>query len=201
VGFVGRLCPEKGVDVLLEATPALLNRCPDARVIVIGTGPEEGRLQQLAWDLRIGDSVTFLGHRDDVLHLLPEIDVLAVPSRSDGTPLVVHEAMQAGVAVVGSAVGGIPDRLGDGRYGVLVPPGRCDALAEAVAGLLLDPVARVRLSRIARRAAARHTFTGMVDLVEQAYVEAIAHRSRTPRSVVRATVAVSRSQVELAEVE
>jgi glycosyltransferase involved in cell wall biosynthesis len=201
VGFVGRLCPEKGVDVLLGATPAVLRSRPDARVVVIGSGPEERRLQQLACDLRISDSVTFLGQRDDVLDLLHDIDVLAVPSRSDGAPLVIHEAMQAGVAVVGAAVGGIPDRLGDGSYGILVPPGRCDALGDAVAGLLVDPDARARLSRVARRAAARHTFSGMVDTVERAYAEAIAHRSGTPRPAMRAPAPVNRSPVELAEVE
>jgi glycosyltransferase involved in cell wall biosynthesis len=201
VGFVGRLCPEKGVDVLLAATPAVLRSRPDARIVVIGSGPEERRLQQLACDLRISDSVIFLGHRDDVLDLLPDIDVLTVPSRSDGAPLVIHEAMQAGVAVVGADVGGIPDRLGDGSYGILVPPGRCDALAQAVAGLLVDPDARVRLSRVARRAAARHTFSGMVDTVERAYADAIAHRSGTPRRAARGPAPVNRSQVELAEVD
>jgi glycosyltransferase involved in cell wall biosynthesis len=179
VGFIGRLCPEKGVDVLIRAMPLLLTLCPDVRLVVIGSGPQERGLRQLSRDLGLGGCVTFLGHRDDVPEQLPSLDVLAIPSRSDGAPLVIHEAMQAGVPIVGSAVGGIPDRLGAGKYGILVPPGRTDALAEALAGLLLDPDARVRLSRRARRSAARNTFSGMVDVVERAYAEALAQAAST----------------------
>jgi glycosyltransferase involved in cell wall biosynthesis len=183
VGYVGRLCPEKGVDLLIRAMPLLSRRSQGAHLVVVGDGPDERRLRRLAQDLGVGDCVAFLGHRDDVPALLRQMDVLAVPSRSDGAPLVIHEAMQAGTAVVGSAVGGIPDRLEDGRCGVLVPAGRVDALADALSGLLADADARRRLSRAARRAAARHTFAGMVDVVERAYADAVAaRRGRSKRS-------------------
>jgi glycosyltransferase involved in cell wall biosynthesis len=174
IGFLGPLRREKGLDVLLRALPALLRSCPDVRLVVAGGGPEEPRAEQLAWALGVRDHVRLLGDRPDPLHLLAELDVLVVPSRHDGAPTVVHEAMRAGVPVVGSDVGGIRDRLEGGRYGVLVPPGHPDALAEALARLLLDPAARMRLAWAAARAAARHTFEGMVDVVEQVYAEVLA---------------------------
>lgn len=177
VGFVGRLQPEKGVDVLVRAFATLLDEHPSAHLVVVGNGPERAALEELSGRLGIAPSVTYLGSRPDAVALLPWFDVVAVPSRTDGAPLVAHEAMLAGVPVVGSAVGGIVDRLWGGQAGVLVPPGDPQALAVALAGLLADPEARRRQAAAGREAAQALSFDGMLDGIEAVY-ESVA---RSPR--------------------
>ena len=97
VGFAGRLTPEKGADVFLRAASLVARVVPEARFVVIGDGRLRGVVEALAGDLGLlEESVRFLGFRDDAAGLIAGLDILAVPSRSDGTPLVVGEAMTAG---------------------------------------------------------------------------------------------------------
>lgn len=170
VGFVGRLQPEKGVDLLLQALPQVLTAVPAANLVIVGDGPDRAGLEALTRRLGVTRSVTFLGAREDAAALLPWFDIVTVPSRTDGTPLVGHEAMLAGVPVVGSATGGIIDRLDDGRAGLLVPPGDPTALADAVTSLLRNPTERQRLGEAGRRAAASSSFTAMLDAYEDLYL-------------------------------
>jgi glycosyltransferase involved in cell wall biosynthesis len=187
IGFIGRLCPEKGVDVLLHAFAPVLRRFPAARALIVGDGPQHDDLRSLAASLGIAGPVTFAGHREDIADLLPSFRVLVVPSRSDGTPLVIHEAMLAGVPVIGSNVGGIPDRLRGGDLGTLVPPGDADALAGALCGVLADPAGFRRVAARARRAATSMGFASMVDAIESVYSEVI-QRSVEPALPDRRTV-------------
>jgi glycosyltransferase involved in cell wall biosynthesis len=178
VGLVCRLAPEKGGDVLLRAAALLRPGLPDLRVTVVGDGPVRPRLEALARRLGLGDAVAFCGFRPDAARLIAGLDVLAVPSRSDGSPLVVLEALAAGVPVVASAVGGIPDQVRDGREALLVPPGDAVALAAALRAVLTDP-ARARALRAAgRRRAADLTHDRMVDEVEDAYRRVLAATAR-----------------------
>ena len=169
VGYVGRLVPEKGVDVLLEAFALLRRVEPGARLVVVGDGPERDRLAAAASRLEVAEAVDLLGYRADARDLLAGLDVLAVPSRSDGTPLVVAEAMAAGVPVVASDVGGLPDRVRPGVDGLLVPPGRPEPLARALLAVLGDRVLAARLSRAGRAAASASPHTAMVDEVVGVY--------------------------------
>lgn len=169
VGFIGRLQPEKGVDVLLEAFVLVRAVVRDASLVIVGQGPEHAALQRKAAELQLLDAVHFVGHRDDVPAVLAALDVLAVPSRSDGSPLVIQEALQAGVAVVGSRVGGVPDRLGNGEAGILVPPESPEHLATAISSLLLDGQARAALGERARQQASLHSYDAMVKTVSDLY--------------------------------
>ena len=169
VGCIARLQPEKGVDVLVRAFRQVSTELPDVHLVVVGEGPHRPALTRLADTLGIGRIVHFLGYRDDVPLLLDRLDVLAVPSRSDGSPLVIHEALQTGTPVVGSCVGGIPDRLADGSAGVLVPPGDDRALARAIRDLLVDEGARRRLIAAGLRRASTHTYASMVSDVCRVY--------------------------------
>lgn len=125
---VGRLHPQKGYDVLVRALPAL----GDAVVAVAGDGPLEGELRRTA------PQVHWLGRRDDVADLLAAADVVVLPSTWEARSLTAQEALRAGRPLVATAVGGIPDLVGDGA--VLVPPGDPHALGAAVRRLLDDPV-------------------------------------------------------------
>lgn len=178
LGFIGRLEREKGLDVLLHAMADVVRRFPKAGLVVVGDGPERRSVERLAEGLGVASSVAFLGYRADVPMLLGDLDVLVVPSRTDGAPLVVHEAMVAGVPVVGSATGGIIDRLHHGSVGVLVPPGEAACLAIQLLRLLSDDGGRRRLGDAGRHAASAASFAGMLTEVEEIY-RAVAGRARS----------------------
>ena len=177
LGFIGRLEPSKGVDVLLRALPGVLRVRPDVRLVVIGTGPGEVNLTALARQLGVESAVRFLGFRADARALLSRFELLVVPSRSDGSPLVVHEALEAGVPVIGSAVGGIVDRVAGGEAGVLVPAGDVDALTGAILALLADAARRDQLRSAGRRLAAHVTYAAMMDAVEDVYDDVLGVRA------------------------
>jgi glycosyltransferase involved in cell wall biosynthesis len=145
--FVGRLRIRKGVEVLLEA----LREIPGAVLRIAGDGEHRAALERAAADL--GPAVTFLGTRDaaQVRALLRGAAALVVPSIYEGMPLVVLEAMEAGVPVVASAVSGIPEVVIDGETGWLVPPEDPRALAHALEEVLADPAEARRRGEAGRR--------------------------------------------------
>jgi glycosyltransferase involved in cell wall biosynthesis len=144
--FLGRLVPEKGVDLLMKAIPR------GARLIVAGSGPERVRLERLA-----SDGVQFLGEirGAEKRHLLAAADVLVIPSRVDGAPTVAREALAAGVPVLASRVGGLPELIRDGVDGLLVAP-ITSAFAQALARLRDEPLLLAHLRRGADRDPLRH---------------------------------------------
>ncbi len=131
---VGRLHPQKGYHVLLRALPDLTG----AVVAVAGDGPLEAQLRIAAPQVR------WLGRRDDVADLLAAADVVVLPSVWEARSLTAQEALRAGRPLVATAVGGLPDLVGDGA--LLVPPGDAAALAAAVRSLLDDPAAAAALA-------------------------------------------------------
>jgi glycosyltransferase involved in cell wall biosynthesis len=172
VGFVGRLRPEKGVRYLLEAAVPALRAVPTARFVLVGDGPERLRLEDQAVSLGLGPPrLRFLGARTDGPELLRRFDVLAVPSiNNEGTPLVVLEAIAAGVPIVASRTGGIPTQVRDHQDALLVEPGNPAALACALVDALSD-----RAGAAARAASAQHRLvqsfqlSDMVDAIEAVY--------------------------------
>lgn len=142
---IGRLEPQKGVDVLLAAVPGITSRYPDVQFLIVGDGPDRAALEQQARRLNIADRVYFLGHRDDVPALLAASTALILPSRWEGMPNVVLEAMAAGKAIVASEVEGTAELVSPGINGWLLPPEDPQLLAEAVVRLLSDPEAPDRM--------------------------------------------------------
>ena len=138
--FVGRLRIRKGVEVLLEALDAVRRTHPGARLLIAGDGEHRAALERKAVELGLGPSAVFLGRcgASRVRGLLRDAAALVVPSTYEGMPLVVLEAMEAGLPVVASRVSGIPEVVEDGRAGWLVPPEDPDALAAALAAALDD---------------------------------------------------------------
>jgi glycosyltransferase involved in cell wall biosynthesis len=158
VGVVARLQPEKGVATFLKAAARVSKASPEARFLVVGGGPLREELLGLAGRLGMEDRVRFLGYRTDARALIGLLDVLVVPSLTEGSPLIVLEAMAAGVPVVASTVGGIPDQARHGEEGLLVPPGDPEALAGAMGELLRDP-SRARLLGAAGRRRTENEFS------------------------------------------
>ncbi|MGH8826271.1 MAG: glycosyltransferase family 4 protein, partial [Jiangellaceae bacterium] len=148
---VGRLAPQKDYETLLDAAARWGGRRPQPLVVVAGNGPEQRRLQRII-DTR-GLGVRLLGRREDVSDLLAAADVYVLTSTWEARALVVQEAMRAGRPVVATAVGGIPELVGDDA--LLVPAGDADAVARAVAELLDHPARGAELGRRARERARR----------------------------------------------
>ncbi|WP_229698751.1 glycosyltransferase family 4 protein [Wenjunlia tyrosinilytica] len=139
---VGRLTPEKGHGVLLDAARTWRGADPQPLLVVSGEGPEQAALQD-----RIDAEhlpVRLLGRREDVPELLAAADVVVLASQWEGRSLLAQEALRTGVPLVATAVGGIPELVGDAA--VLVPYGDAEALGQAVAGLLADPARRAALA-------------------------------------------------------
>ena len=174
IGRVARLQTEKGVAIFLKAAARVAPLFPEARFLVIGDGPLRRELAVLAKRLGLERRVHFLGFRSDAPALIALLDVLVVSSLSDGAPLVILEAMEAGVPVVASAVGGIPDQIRHDEEGILVPPGDPVALGDALVGLLRDPAyARCLGEAGRRRAASEFGYEAMVRKVEAVYRAAL----------------------------
>jgi glycosyltransferase involved in cell wall biosynthesis len=161
---VGRLARQKGFDTLVDAAVILRDRDPLPRLVIAGDGPLAGPLA--ARSAAAGIDVRFLGERADVPALLAAADVVVVPSRWEGQPLIVQEALRAGRPLVASRVGGIPALTGEAGA-LLVPPDDPARLAAAVASVLDDPVLS---GHLASAAAAR---AGMLPSPSDA-VEAVA---------------------------
>jgi glycosyltransferase involved in cell wall biosynthesis len=148
---VGRLATQKDFGVLLEAAATWRDLDPVPQVAIAGEGPLAGRLSAQAAEL--GVDALFLGHRDDVPPLLAAAAVFVLPSRWEGQPLVLQEALRAGAAIVATRVGGVPGMTGEDAA-LLIPPGDARALATAVRSVLTDPslAARLRTAAVVRAA-------------------------------------------------
>jgi len=148
---VGRLDPQKGLDVLLEAASTVALARPDWHLALAGDGPDRDLLKARAAGLaNLGGRVHWLGRRDDVPALLQAADLLVLPSLWEGMPNAVLEAMAARRAVVASAVEGTEDLVIPGRTGWLVPPGDPAPLAAALLEAAADPTRRARFGEAAR---------------------------------------------------
>jgi glycosyltransferase involved in cell wall biosynthesis len=153
VAGVGRLHPQKGFDLLVEAAAELGGDLPPL-VVICGEGPDRPRLEELIRTLGLSGRVHLLGNRRDAKAIIGGADVVCMPSRWEGSPLALHEALAAGRPVVAAAAGGIPERLAFGEAGLLVPPENARALATALGRVLEDTDLAKRLGAEAKRAAA-----------------------------------------------
>ena len=170
IGSAGRFFPVKDCGVLLRAMEHV-HRCrPDAHLALIGDGPERPHLERLAAELGLSDTVRFLGWRTDLAKILPALDVFVLSSLSEGLPLVALEAMAAGIPVVTTPVGDLPDVVHEGRTGLFFPIGNAEALAKILTRLVEDAAWRRALGRAARASVAqRYSHRAMLDGYLRAY--------------------------------
>lgn len=134
--FVGGLHPRKGLPDLLEAFRLAHSRHPEACLYIAGGGPFEAAYRQLASDTGCAEAITFVGAVDDPFPLMAGADIFVLPSHADPAPLVLSEAREAGCAIIGTDIDGIPQLLEFGAAGILVPPRDPQALAGALCDLL-----------------------------------------------------------------
>lgn len=155
---IGRLAEQKGYDAAVRAMPRVLAAEPRAVLVVLGDGPERGRLEGLASSLDVTESIRLPGRAGDVTAWLERADVFVHPARWEGFGLVVLEAMLAGLPVVASEISSLPEIVGGGETGLLVAPGDAASLATALERLLTDAGLRKRFGE-AGRARAHERFS------------------------------------------
>jgi glycosyltransferase involved in cell wall biosynthesis len=186
VGIVGQLRPEKNHELLLLALGSLQLVHRETTLCVIGSGPRLGFLRQEAVRLGVAANVVWTGWREEARRLASAFDVAVICSNWEGLPLAGLEAMAAGVPVVATAVGGLPDLLA-GDAGVLVPPGDAHQLAAAITQLQADPVHAHRVGRTGQGRVRRdHDLRQMIGRLEATYADVVAD-SRTSRTQSRSS--------------
>ena len=164
----GRLSPEKGFGVLVEAAAGVVAEDPTVRFVVFGEGPERPALEARISALDLADHFRLAGFRKDLDALIPWADVVAIPSFTEGLPNVALEAGAAAVPVVATAVGGVPEVVADRETGFLVPPGKPEALAERLLRVIQNRSMSHRMGVAARRRMEEHF---SFDAQAGAYVE------------------------------
>lgn len=147
IGFVGRLWPQKRVQDLIWAADVLRLSGWSFRVVVVGDGPRRASLERFADSLEIRPIVQFLGHRSDAREIIESLDLLVLPSKFEGLPNVVLEAMQSAKPVVATRIAGTSEAVVDGETGILVPPRQPLELARGIRTILADPELGMRMGR------------------------------------------------------
>jgi glycosyltransferase involved in cell wall biosynthesis len=168
IGYVGRLAPQKRADLLVRAFGRTRER---ASLLVVGDGPDRGLVTRLAAESPAADRITLAGfvEHSRVPAVLASLDVLVLPSAYEEMGSVLTEAMAAGLPVVASDVGGIPEVVRHGDTGLLVPPGDVDALAAALDRVTAEPALRSRLAAGARARSADYGWPALAGRVAAVY--------------------------------
>lgn len=148
--FVGRLIQAKGVDILIKAVKILKNKySTNLKIAIVGDGPLKENLNNLAVELGVNGEVEFLGVRKDIEELMVSSKIFVLPSRWEGLPMVILEAMSRGMSIIATGVGGIPEVIENGKEGILISPEDSEALAQAINDLFENKELREKLSQAA----------------------------------------------------
>ncbi|BDG62258.1 glycosyltransferase family 4 protein [Caldinitratiruptor microaerophilus] len=183
VYHLGRLVPEKGAGVLLEAFPDVLAAFPEAKLVIAGGGPWEGELRARAAALGLGPKVYFTGYLQDPARwaLFHYADVAVFPSTYEPFGIVALEAMTAGTPLVVSDVGGLAELVEHGVDGRKALPGHPDSLAEQIKAALADPAGSREMARRAReKVAARYTWSSVARATAAIYEEVLREWRQSP---------------------
>jgi glycosyltransferase involved in cell wall biosynthesis len=171
LGYIGRLSEEKGIKYLIESSSMLNDLNIPVKVLIIGQGPQQKELEDLAKEKGIESKVIFTGFQWDVENWLPALDVFVLPSLTEGTPMSLLEAMAFGIPVVASAVGGVPQVIDSGKNGILVSPGKPGEIKDAVLNLYRNENLRTNISTAGQKyIAAKHNVEDWVRKIEGEYL-------------------------------
>ncbi len=147
VGTVANLRRTKGYPDLMNAARRVLAEVPRARFLAVGRGPMEAELRALRDELGLGSRFELLGFRPDAVEVMSAFDVFCLPSRHEGLPISLMEALALGLPIVATRAGGVEELLTDGREAVLVPPAVPDRLADALIAVLQNDERRAEMAR------------------------------------------------------
>jgi len=170
VGMVGRFHLQKGYEYALRAMPDILSRHPHVRFLLVGDGELIPEMRTLAVQLKVDQFVRFTGTRYDVPRLLQAMDIFLLASLWEGLPLALLEASAAGKAIVATDVEGNNEIIEPERTGLLIPPRRSEAIAEAVGRLVTDPALRMCLGEATcEKARRQYSAEKMIDATAELY--------------------------------
>jgi glycosyltransferase involved in cell wall biosynthesis len=177
VGWVGRMTAVKNTDSLVRALQTLVDLGVDARLLLVGDGPDRDHLERYAHELGVMKRCLFLGYQEDVSRFYDAIDALVLPSVNEGTPVSVIEALAAERPAVATRVGGTPDIIRDGIDGFLVDPADSEELAARLAELARDATRRAAMGAAGRaRVLERYAVGRLIDDIDRLYRELLATR-------------------------
>ena len=173
--FVGRLHPVKGVQYLIEAMATVHQEMPDVKLVIVGDGAERSRLEELAEILDLKSCIQFAGQvpQERIPQMMHQADVFALPSLSESFGIVNLEAMAAGLPIVATNVGGIPDIVEDGVNGYLVNAKNPDEIADRILMLMQNSEMREKISANNREKAELHTWDRIAGTVERVYFDCL----------------------------
>lgn len=143
-GTIGRLAPTKGLTYLIEAFSKVKEKIPSAHLVMFGDGACRTELEELSSKLSCGDSIHFLGHRDNIEQLIKGMDVFVLSSIAEGMPRAILEAMAAGIPCIATEAGGIPEIINTPDVGLLVPAMDENALKDAMITLANAPTQKLK---------------------------------------------------------
>ncbi len=197
----GRLTSQKGVDVIIRAMPIVLRAFPNAKLDIVGQGPDRTRLERLAWSLKLATHVRFHGYLPGAARdqLAAQAWVAVCPSAFEGWGVSAVEAGARGLPVVASNVNGLRDSVRDGVTGLLVPHGEPIALAEALVGLLGDPERRAAMSAAGIEWAAAHSWERSTNELRLVLAGAIDAGRQADSAVSAATAVTAVTETETVE--
>jgi len=173
IGYVGWLIPIKGVTHLVSAMAKVAEKYPKSLLVLVGKGDDKGdeeiKLKEQVEKAGLEKKVRFLGWRSDVDEIMGCFDIFVLPSLNEGMGRVLVEAMAAGLPIVASRVGGIPDLVKDGKNGLLVPPEDASALERAITVLLKDKAQRKRMGEAGKKMCRPYSAEAMVEQIDALY--------------------------------
>ncbi len=179
IGTIAKLQPKKGIHILLNAAPQIIEQFPSVKFLIVGDAPEAEvsyleQLKSLIKKLNIEKHVILPGFRNDISHIMKVIDIFVLPSFSESFGRVLMEAMAASKPIIASNVGGIPEVVTDGETGILVPAAEADVLAEKMNLLLKDKNLREKMGNRGRnRVEELFTIEKNVSSTEKLYLELV----------------------------
>ena len=200
VGYVGWLIPIKGVTYLVNAMAKIVEQHPKSLLVLVGKGDDKGeeeiKLKEQVERAGLADKVRFLGWRPDVDEIMGCFDIFVLPSLNEGMGRVLVEAMAAGLPIVASRVGGIPDLVKHGENGLLVPPADTSALEKAISALLQDGARRKRMGKAGKKMCGPYSAEAMVEQIDVLYTELLEKYSHNRDSQVRFLLDTNRDRLK-----
>jgi glycosyltransferase involved in cell wall biosynthesis len=186
IGIIGRLVPVKNHELFLEAARVVQKAIPEAQFVIVGDGQKRATLEALCGELGLTDTVHFTGWRQDLPVIYADLNALVISSRNEGTPVSIIEGMAAGVPIISTAVGGVPDMLQGGTLGKMVTSDDGQALGQAIISSLQRPEPEC-LEAARRWAIDQYSTQRLLEDINKLYLELLSRKGKSSGALPEST--------------